>query len=187
MFRLSHALVENSKEQWKQTEEACTHPARARGADKYAGTSLTPGVPGKIRALSLSPSLVSPSLFLSLSYVRISHWYSVIFSSLTSARLPSLFLSQQNETEQKATQTLCVWIWSRAWVVRNGKRTFAFLMDGWKDCMKLKSGVCFWQEKDGWYFKTYMAYKYQFDNARTTASIHADFHFHVFAYRLPMR
>ncbi len=74
VFRLSHTLVENSKEQWMQSEEACnvTHPARARGADKYAGTSLKPGVPDKISALclSLSPSLVSPSLFLSFSLLR---------------------------------------------------------------------------------------------------------------------
>ncbi len=134
MLWLSHALVENSKEQWKQTEEACTHPARARGADKYAGTSLTPGVPGKISALSLSLSLsLSPSLFLFLSYVRISHWYPVIFSSLTSSRLQSLLLSQQNEREQKATQTLCVWICSRAWVSSAQWKTCFWILDGWME------------------------------------------------------
>ncbi len=67
VFRLSHTLVENSKEQWIQSKEACTHPARARGADKYAGTSLTPGMPDKISALCLSLSLSRLSLPLSFS------------------------------------------------------------------------------------------------------------------------
>lgn len=148
VFWLSHTLVENSKEQWKQTEEACTHPARARGADKYAATSLTPGVPGKISALCLSLPLSSlpPSFFLSLTCVFPTDTPLSSPPSHLHAYHPSFYPSKTKENKKQRRRCAYEYVVGLGLVVRNGKRTCEFWMDG-KTVWSLRLVSAFDREK----------------------------------------
>lgn len=132
-----HALVENSKGQWKQTEETCTHPARARGADEYAASAQAQashqGCLAKYpRSLSLSLTRLSlpPSFFLSLTCVFPTDTPLSSPPSHFHAQHPRFYPSKTKESESIADN---VRVNMLGLVMRNGKCTFAFGMDGWKD------------------------------------------------------
>lgn len=129
--------------------QVCRHKPHTRGAWQ------------NIRAVSLS---LPPSFFFSLTCVFPTDTPLSSPPSHLHAYSPSFYPSKTKESKKQRRRCAYEYVVGLGLVVRNGKRTFEFWMDGWKDCMKLTSGVCFWQGKDGWYFKTFMAYKYQFDN-----------------------
>lgn len=158
-----HALVENSKGQWKQTEETCTHPARARGADEYAASAQAQashqGCLAKYLSLSLPlpHSSLPPSFFLSLTCVFPTDTPLSSPPSHIHAYRPCFYPSKT-----KATQIMCVWICSRAWVSNAQWKMYFCILYGWMEryfsSLKLMFGVgAFDREKTLW--NPFMFYK----------------------------
>lgn len=161
-----HALVENSKGQRKQTEETCTHPARARGADEYAASAQAQashqGCLAKYpRSLSLSLTRLSLPLSFSLlrAYFPLIPRY-LLLPHIFTLTIPVFIPAKRKRA--KATQIMCVWICSMAWVSNAQWKMYFCILYGWMEIyfssLKLMFGVSVFDwEKTFW--KPFMVYK----------------------------
>lgn len=151
------------KTDWRNVYSPCPCAWCWRVCSERAGTSLTPGVPGKISALCLSLSLplphssLPPSFFLSLTCV---------FPTDTPLSSPPSHLHAYRPcfypSKTKATQIMCVWICSRAWVSNAQWKMYFCILYGWVEryfsSLKLMFGVsAFDREKTFW--NPFMVYK----------------------------